>query len=496
MNLLEFREQIFKFDPATVAHHAGMDEVRLRDIEACECVPNADDIEKLSKVYGFPVAGLEGLLPPSCVGEGFGVLARAREYQDFNRHQQLHIARLASGVWWLTQRRRGRGLAVPPDPKGFPHLFPHEVKELRSYDQGAKLAQRTRQWLKLDPGPVHSMRDFLREHFPWITVFYEDMGTNTLDGLSFHDADLAPTIIINLNGRNENPTARRISLAHELCHVLVDKPQAHPLAMISRFDGRNHRVEQRAFAFAIRLLCPENELQQITHRVDDQNITARNVMSQYGLSYQAVQTYFRNIANITLPYQIPRVCRLPREELEKWWLAETPEKRHFSGTSQQIIDQIDIFLNEEAEAGPDPEEALLAAEFEEMDLADLDRVPTPEEAGRVIFEALRDLFSALCSKARLENVERVVIGTNGHFEEEIGQLMLEILSIESERAEHYQRVLFREVHELVEADTTSLSGDWGKVIYELGTLILIPTKKEPLPLLSPDPNLDSSFLTL
>ena len=490
MNLLEFRETLFKFDQATVARYAGMDEERLRDIEVCERIPDADDLDKLSKVYGFPVTGLERLVSPRCAGEGFGVLARAKECQDFNLDLQLHINRLASGVWWLTQRRKGRGLLAPPDPQTLPRLFPREINELQPFAQGAKLAQRTRKWLKLKPGPIDSMRDFLQKYFPWITVFYEKMGSYALDGLTFHDADLAPTIIINLNGRNENPSARRISLAHELCHVLMDKPQAQPLAMISRLDGRDCTVEQRAFAFAVRLLCPEAEIRQMTQRVDDRNIMARDVMKKYGLSYQAVQMYFRNVIGITLSRTIPPECHLSPEELEQWRLAETPEKKILPGTSQHIIDQIDAFLNEEAEAGPDPEEMLLAAEFEEMDLTDLDRVPTPEEAGKVVLDALHNLFSALCSKARLESVKQVVIGSNGCFEEEIGELMLEILSIDSERAGHYQRVLFREIQNLVKDDAASLSGDWGQLIDEAGVLVLIPTLEEPLPLLAPDPTLD------
>lgn len=69
-----------------------------------------------------------------------------------------------------------------------------------------------------------------------------------------------PLVAINeCNPRNGFPTGRRFTLAHELCHLLHDRQHGVELATISG-AWAPYEIEQRANAFAARLLMPDGLL--------------------------------------------------------------------------------------------------------------------------------------------------------------------------------------------------------------------------------------------
>lgn len=65
-----------------------------------------------------------------------------------------------------------------------------------------------------------------------------------------------PVVLVNRRGTHaKGPNGRRATLAHELCHLLVDRGDALPLAEVK--GGRVPReAEARANAFAAELLLP------------------------------------------------------------------------------------------------------------------------------------------------------------------------------------------------------------------------------------------------
>lgn len=118
-----------------------------------------------------------------------------------------------------------------------------------------------------------------------------------LDAIAVWGAEHAPTILLNPAGpRTHHPTGTRSTLAHEICHLLVDMEGALPVAEV--LGGNVPRaIEQRANAFAAEFLlpraearaCVERDLQYVntpTGRRDAIGITISGLVDTYGASHE------------------------------------------------------------------------------------------------------------------------------------------------------------------------------------------------------------------
>jgi Zn-dependent peptidase ImmA (M78 family) len=77
-----------------------------------------------------------------------------------------------------------------------------------------------------------------------------------VDGATVWGAQHGPVIVLNQMGARQEPWARRMILAHELCHLLVDRPAAAEL-MVASTPWAPPELERRANAFAAELLLPK-----------------------------------------------------------------------------------------------------------------------------------------------------------------------------------------------------------------------------------------------
>lgn len=122
------------------------------------------------------------------------------------------------------------------------------------YEQGYALASRL--------SGILNLKDFVRVDPERILV---DLGvavreisvSQNIDAIGCWGPNHGPTVLINRSGRRSHVQwGRRATLAHELCHLLVDRRGALPLAEV--LGGRSpKRLEQRANAFAAGFLLPQ-----------------------------------------------------------------------------------------------------------------------------------------------------------------------------------------------------------------------------------------------
>lgn len=131
--------------------------------------------------------------------------------------------------------------------------IPDLLGEMRDYEQGYALAVRLRALLG-NEADCFDIETYLQE---WgVPVQEIELSDAELDGGSVCDDAHGPVIF--LNRRSLKATAawgRRMVLAHELCHLLFDRQQAVPLAIISG-PWAPAPIERRANAFAAELLLP------------------------------------------------------------------------------------------------------------------------------------------------------------------------------------------------------------------------------------------------
>lgn len=297
-NLKDVRERLLGYRPETVARIAGVPVERLEQIETDRAVATVFELEELSRIYGIDYELL--LNRPIRLGPNdvVGAFASLDEFHEIGDLQRLRIIETANAARELRSLETLLDLPVAADVKRIPC-----DKGAKEYRQGAQAAARLRKQLGLDAGPIPSVRDLVRESFPRVRVFYADLGRDGPAGVSFADAQTGPVIVLNLLGKNGNPAVRRFSLAHELGHLLMDRPRDKPLAILSGYlTDRDRGIEQRANAFAIRLLCPEAELASLPQ---DGLEAAKRLIQEYGMHYSAARLYLKNQRKITLPEEIP-----------------------------------------------------------------------------------------------------------------------------------------------------------------------------------------------
>ncbi len=163
----------------------------------------------------------------------------------------------------------------------------------RDYDQGYDLAIRLRSL-------IGNERDFLD-----VEALLEEIGVPVeeyafsdpeIDGAAVCDDRHGPIIVVNPNSKKaSSPWGRRMVLAHELCHLLVDRQVAASLAVISG-PWAPVRLERRANAFAIELLLPKKGIQSrlpdLIHFPSDAEV--EQLMTEFGVGRTATTYHVGN----------------------------------------------------------------------------------------------------------------------------------------------------------------------------------------------------------
>lgn len=136
----------------------------------------------------------------------------------------------------------------------------------REWQQGQEFAVRAREALGLGIEPIPSMKALLEERLHW-SLFFVTPEQLSPDLQAASTIEPRVAILVNLVEGRETWWRTRVSLAHEMCHVLYDSrtiarpylisPQGElqgrqEWAIVDRFRG----LERRANAFAVHFLAP------------------------------------------------------------------------------------------------------------------------------------------------------------------------------------------------------------------------------------------------
>lgn len=128
---------------------------------------------------------------------------------------------------------------------------------------GVERAHVVREVLGLaDAQPLVDADDLETVLLPRLGVEVEDVHLDDtgVDGIAIAAPDRAPLIAINGSGRfARTPWGRRMTLAHELCHLLYDADDRGLVGVVSN-PWADAATERRANAFAVTLLAPEAAL--------------------------------------------------------------------------------------------------------------------------------------------------------------------------------------------------------------------------------------------
>lgn len=169
---------------------------------------------------------------------------------------------------------------------------------LRPFEQGNKLANLLRDFLE-NPFDSIDVEKLLKS---WGVTLIDIEFDQGIDAVAVWGAKNESAILINTEGhRSKYPTGRRFTLAHEICHLLVDKEGALPFADV--VGGRVYKpVEQRANAFAAELLLPLHAVKNFIDKnqgIYELEDIINKLAELYDVSHEMSAWQYQKVTNIS-----------------------------------------------------------------------------------------------------------------------------------------------------------------------------------------------------
>lgn len=291
------------FDVDTMARFLAVTPDQLRALESGAVEPDGAMLDRYARIFGLNV---RRFLAGEAVGGAFSVLFRSMsatgagldEFVAVDAHRVLgEFARTTSD---LADLRRAvdepsrwsewcAAVAAPP-------LAPAEDVAR----QAEALALQVRARLGVGDAPIPSVRALIREQFGVEVLFLDDGQLHPqIDGAS--TTQPIPAILVNLVYGADKWWRTRMTLLHELCHLLFDRnllaPRPDRLLLFSpEFHLRKQRrwqllerfadVEARASAFAAHFLATSAAVRQLVGK-DPPTApeVVQRVMSHFGIGW-------------------------------------------------------------------------------------------------------------------------------------------------------------------------------------------------------------------
>lgn len=146
------------------------------------------------------------------------------------------------------------------------------------------------------------------------------IGLGDIDAIGSWGPRHGPAVLVNSNARfAEHARRRRATLAHEICHLLVDRSGSLPLVEV--LGGRTAKhAEQRARAFAAELLMPR-ELAglEFLQFQDDDTFAVKSLCSRFGVSSELLAWQVKNSGITPTPKSRKHLASLVRNPSAFGW---------------------------------------------------------------------------------------------------------------------------------------------------------------------------------
>lgn len=304
-------------------HLARLAKVSVLDVVKAETPGKISSIHTLERL-AVPLAIDERILGVKAQpnGEDLGVRLRQLASGEGSAFQlsPTAVAALAEGAWVIA-RQRSLARQLHFDTEAVRDRFvPNDDYSYPSYQGGYRLAAETRRLLGLDAeAPIPSMRALVSDKLG-IPLVQTKMGSRLAGATIANGGERG--IVVNIDGANENVWVRRMTLAHELGHLLWDPPQKLNRLTVDRYDDlkvnsseRRDPVEIRANAFAIALLAPPAAVDRIVHNAADIPSAVYEVTRHFGISASAAIAHVGNVSRVRVSMPRPRLHVEPSDEM-------------------------------------------------------------------------------------------------------------------------------------------------------------------------------------
>lgn len=159
-----------------------------------------------------------------------------------------------------------------------------EFAALQPFEQGYQLARWLREKLNLQSHEAFDPESLLSNE--GVAIEGLCLESAKIDAIACWGC-IDPLILLNLNEKAKAATAngRRSTLAHEVCHLLVDRTRALPVAEVLGGEVDNES-EKRANAFAAELLLPQSYATQVLRQETNVKAAVEKLILTHTVSRQ------------------------------------------------------------------------------------------------------------------------------------------------------------------------------------------------------------------
>jgi len=175
-----------------------------------------------------------------------------------------------------------------------------EFKEIgRPFEQGYWLAEWLRRKIKRKSNTLLDLVQLLEE---WnIQILDEPLPDGNIDALAVWGPRHGPAVLVNTTepAKPSHPHGRRTTLAHEICHLLIDRERALPLGEVLGGNVAEH-AEKRARAFAAELLLPRRLAETIFRESVFLGAAIQQMKAQFEVSEELIGWQLRNASGLSL----------------------------------------------------------------------------------------------------------------------------------------------------------------------------------------------------
>lgn len=260
---LKDRRNALALEPRSVAKQARVTEQVVAACESSKRLP-LRTYEQIARTLGLDERFV-GVRSQGVGNESVAVRLRTIGEADGSLASST-VAALAEAAWvGATQSRLETALGFGLNRRGLLPNPSYGTSGYPAYMWGYDLAGQVRRLLQLEPSEaIRSMRELVEEYFG-IPLIQAELG-EAVAGATL-ESDGHRCIVVNLSGENRNVLRRRATIAHELGHLLFDPSQFLESLRVDTYDELEQmrervadKVEQRANAFAVELLAPQEAI--------------------------------------------------------------------------------------------------------------------------------------------------------------------------------------------------------------------------------------------
>jgi transcriptional regulator with XRE-family HTH domain len=301
-------------NPAAFSRLLGWSEERVREIEG-GALPSPLELDAYALAFGVTVDALMR-------GEAKGSPMARLLFRATADHKESALDALAESDAYrplgeflraVSQLDELDTLLGRSDRQQLPQPTTFAIDPRPPYGADA-LAKWLRESLRLELDPIDSMHEVLaRLSVPVFYVSPEELDP-AIDGAS--TSDPRPAVLVNLVEGGECWWRTRMTLAHELCHLLVDhRDSADPPFTISPYASSTHAgprprrrfemyegfdlVERRAGAFAAHFLAPSPAVRAcVAHRDPTSEEAIASVGREFGIGRIAACYRLKHVYNL------------------------------------------------------------------------------------------------------------------------------------------------------------------------------------------------------